>query len=136
MSELSVEKMFSETYCFFLLLKVPLGFCLLPGNLFCLFAVFPSYIFLLTVTFFRDLSELCFQWLMFAGITGVKFLLIPFKIAFWNPRDFNIIINTITCIEKISSVCSNMNYSSVHTSLTQTCHLLLALQSICETYSH
>lgn len=73
---------------------------------------------------------------MFSGVTGVKFPLVPFETAFWNPQDFNLIINAITFIEMISSVCSQMNYSSLNTSSTQTFHLLLALQGVCETYCH
>lgn len=70
---------------------------------------------------------------MFPGVTEVKFPLVPFDTAFWNPRDFDLIINAITCIETISSVCSKIDYSNLNTPLTQTFHLLLALRSVCET---
>lgn len=86
---------------------------------FFLFAVFPSDIIFTTSYILRDLLDLCFRWLMFPGVTGVKFPLIPFDTAFWNPWDFDFVINAITCIEAISSVCSKINYSSLNTSLTQ-----------------
>lgn len=73
---------------------------------------------------------------MLSGLTGVKFPLVLFETVFWNPWDFSLIINAITCTETTSSVCSKINYSSLNTSLTQTFHVLLALQSVCETYSH
>lgn len=80
MSELTVEKMFSETYYFFLLLKVLLDLCLLPGNLLFLFDVFPSYAFLLPVIFFRDPLELCFNGLCILGSLELNFLWFHLKL--------------------------------------------------------